>query len=186
MSTPITLVGTVATTPKLMRTQTGVSMCTFRLASSERRYDRDRQEWTDGETNWFSVSTFRTLAEHAQRSFAKGERIILSGRLRIRRWEHEEKSGTNVEIEADALGHDLRWGVSQFTKIQGAGDRTEVSRAADAEHDDAPSAAPTQTGGQPGAPLWGEQAEPGREDEEARLIPEHEEMAEDGFLPAAA
>ncbi|MGD9606123.1 MAG: single-stranded DNA-binding protein, partial [Leucobacter sp.] len=52
-------------------------------------------------------------------SFRKGERVIVSGRLRVRKWENDEKSGTSVEVEADALGHDLRWGVSRFEKRTG-------------------------------------------------------------------
>jgi len=112
----ISVVGTVATEPRLVVTQAGVKLCTFRLASGERRYDRGQQKWVDGDTNWFSVAAFRALAEHAGQSFKKGERVIVTGRLRVRQWETEEKSGTSVEIEADALGHDLRWGVSRFEK----------------------------------------------------------------------
>lgn len=116
MSTPISIVGTVATEPRLVSTQSGVPLCSFRVASGERRYDRAQQKWVDGETNWFGVTAFRGLAEHAKQSFRKGERVIVSGRLRVRRWEAESRSGISVEIEADALGHDLRWGVSRFER----------------------------------------------------------------------
>lgn len=116
MSTPITVVGTIATDPRRIVTQSGVTLCTFRVASGQRRYDREEGRWVDGETNWFGVTAFRGLAEHASESLRKGERVVISGRLRIRRWEAEEKSGLSVEVEADALGHDLRWGVSRFEK----------------------------------------------------------------------
>lgn len=116
MSTPISVVGTIATVPKLIRTGAGVPLCSFRLASSERRYDRERGEWVENGTNWYSVTAFRSLAQHSHFSFQKGDRVLVSGRLRVRKWENKERSGTSVEIEADALGHELRWGTSRFAK----------------------------------------------------------------------
>lgn len=118
MTNPVCVVGTVATAPRLIRTQSGVSLCSFRLASTERRYNREAGEWSDGDTNWFTVSVFRDMAGNAATSFAKGDRVVVTGRLRVRRWEQKEKdrSGLAVEIDADALGHDLRWGISRFTK----------------------------------------------------------------------
>lgn len=172
MNTPIVVIGTVATDPKPIITQSGVPICSFRLASSERRFDRAQQRWVDGETNWFGVTVFRALADHARESLRKGERVIVSGRLRVRRWENEERSGTAVEIEAEALGHDLRWGVSRFEKRVGAVDSGEAS-AGGAEA----AAAGGATGAEGGAP-----GEPGRIDS----ITSTGEPSEDGFLPAAA
>ena len=116
MPTPICVVGTIATDLRYSQTGGKAALCSFRLASHERRYDREQAQWVDGEVNWFTIVSFRGLAEHARDSFAKGDRVIVNGRLRIRRWETDEKSGTAVEVEADALGHDLRWGVTSFTK----------------------------------------------------------------------
>lgn len=116
MPTPICVVGTIATEPRYSRTGNRAAYCSFRIASHDRRFDREQGQWIDGEVNWMTISAFRGLAEHANASFAKGDRIIVSGRLRIRKWETEERSGTAVEVEAEALGHDLRWGVSRFTK----------------------------------------------------------------------
>lgn len=62
------------------------------------------------------MTAFRGLADHASRSLRKGDRVVVVGRLRIRRWETDERSGTAVEVDAEALGHDLRWGVTQFAK----------------------------------------------------------------------
>jgi len=119
MSNPICLVGTIATDPRFSQSGSRVPFCSFRLASNDRRYDREKAEWVDGETTWVSVHVFRGLAEHARESFAKGDRVIVSGRLRVRRWEKEEKTGISVAVEADALGHDLRWGVSRFERRAG-------------------------------------------------------------------
>lgn len=120
MGTTINVVGTIATDPKLIRPSSGVQLCSFRLASDERRYDREQQSWVEGNTNWFGVVVFRSLAGHAHESFKKGDRVIVSGRLRVRKWEKEDRKGISVEIEAEAIGHDVRWGVSSFEKRMGA------------------------------------------------------------------
>lgn len=118
MNTSICVVGTVATAPKTLRTSAGTAMCSFRLASTERRFNRTDGTWSAGDTNWFTVTTFRTLAEHAAASFSVGDRIIVNGRLRVKRWQHEGNTRLNVEIDAEALGHDLRWGCSVFRKAE--------------------------------------------------------------------
>lgn len=116
MSTIITVVGTVATEPQTIGPGTPAQFCAFRLASNERRYDSGKGEWVDGHTSWFSVHAFRGLGEHARASLKVGDRVIVHGRMRVRDWVGKEKSGTSAEIDADALGHDLRWGVSTFSK----------------------------------------------------------------------
>ncbi len=139
MSTTVTVVGTIATDPRTTTSPGRASFCSFRLASTDRRFDRERNSWVDGETNWFSVNAFRSLAEHAGASFAKGERVIVHGRLRIRSWESDEKSGTSVEIEAEAIGHDLRWGVTAFTRQTASEPDSAMSQHSFAEStDDAP------------------------------------------------
>ena len=112
----ITVCGVVATVPNRIRTTEGLSILSFRLAANSRRFDTRRGAWIDGDTNWFTVTAFRSLAENAGDSVRKGERVVVAGRLRVRRWESGERTGINVEIEADALGHDLQWGVSSFER----------------------------------------------------------------------
>lgn len=112
----ITITGNVATPPELKRTASGVPIATFRVASGQRRYDRDAGTWSDAGTNWYTVSAFRTLADHAYLSLQKGDRVILTGRLRLRDWDNGTRKGTAIEIEADAIGHDLLWGTTTFTK----------------------------------------------------------------------
>ena len=119
MATIIHVVGTIATDPKLINPSSGTQLCSFRLASDERRYDREKQQWVDGDTNWFGVVSFRSLASHAHESFRKGDRVMVTGRLRMRKWEKDDRRGTSIEIEAEALGHDVRWGVSRFEKRVG-------------------------------------------------------------------
>jgi single-strand DNA-binding protein len=116
MSEQISVAGLVATTPRHLVTQDGLPITSFRLASSQRRFDRSQNKWVDGETNWFTVTGFRQLAINASTSVSKGDRIFVAGRLRVRDWDNGERAGTSVEIEADAIGHDLSWGNAVFTR----------------------------------------------------------------------
>jgi single-strand DNA-binding protein len=86
------------------------------MAASHRRFDRTANKWVDGETNWFTVTAFRQLAINAAGSISKGERVLVTGKLRVRDWDNGERAGTSVEIEAEALGHDLTWGTGVFTR----------------------------------------------------------------------
>ena len=116
MSESFTVSGLVATTPRHLVTQEGLPITSFRLASSKRRFDRTKKIWVDGETNWFTINSFRQLAINSASSISKGDRIVVSGRLKVRDWDNGERSGTSVEIEADCLGHDLVWGTSEFSR----------------------------------------------------------------------
>lgn len=120
MSDTITVTGLVATTPKLIVTGEGLAITNFRFASAQRRYDRGQSKWVDGETNWYTVTAFRQLATNVAGSLQKGQRIVVTGRLRVRDWTHDDKKGTNVEIDAEAIGHDLSWGTAAFTRSAAA------------------------------------------------------------------
>jgi single-strand DNA-binding protein len=115
MNDTITLTGLVATTPKRLVTSEDLNVTSFRLAATQRRFDSETQKWVDGDTNWYTITAFRDLAVNVIGSIVKGQRILVTGRLRVRDWATDDKSGTNVEVEAETLGHDLRWGDAQFT-----------------------------------------------------------------------
>lgn len=129
MTEQITATGLIATTPRHLVTQEGLPITSFRLASSQRRFDRNQNKWVDGETNWYTVTAFRQLAINGAGSLNKGDRILVTGTLRIRDWDNGERAGTSVEIEAEGIGHDLTWGSSVFT-------RTVLVRDADPAPDD--------------------------------------------------
>lgn len=116
MSELLSVTGLVATTPRHLVTQDGLPITSFRLASSQRRFDRNQNKWIDGETNWYTVTSFRQLAVNSSMSVSKGDRIAVQGKLRVRDWDNGERAGTSVEIEADSIGHDLTWGNSAFTR----------------------------------------------------------------------
>ena len=145
MSDTITITGLVATTPRHVTTTEGLNITSFRLASTQRRFDRSQERWIDGDTNWYTITTFRQLALNAVTSVNKGQRVLVTGRLRIREWENGEKSGTTIDIEADALGHDLSWGSAVFTRTVVATPAT----SADPEATDA--AAPVEADADSGA-----------------------------------
>lgn len=172
MSQQISLIGQVATEPKLFSPEGGVQFCTFRMACTERRFDSQKGEWVDAETNWFTINAFRTLAAHANESFAKGDRVIVNGRLRVRNWEKEEKRGTSVEIDIDGIGHDVRWGVSTFTKRVGA-NTSNGAEGTTAQPGAAIASSSTATGQSMGN--WAEPVEPAGE---SRDTP-----SADGFTP---
>lgn len=116
MQDTITIVGTLGTPPKQFTTSSGLTITSFRLSSSQRRFDRVKGEWIDGETNWYTVSAFRRLAENTYRSLNRGDRVLVSGRLKIRPWENGTSKGTSVEIDAEAIGHDLTWGTTVYSR----------------------------------------------------------------------
>ena len=112
----ITVTGLVATIPRHLVTTEGLPITSFRLASTQRRFDRSQEKWIDGETNWYTITGFRQLAINVAASVKKGDRVVITGKLKIREWENGERTGTTIEIDAEALGHDLMWGSSSFTR----------------------------------------------------------------------
>jgi single-strand DNA-binding protein len=116
MSDMTTLTGIVATDPYHRITSDGLAITSFRLASGNRRFDKEKNAWVDGETNWYTVKAFRHLAFNTARSLRKGEHILVTGRLRVRNWEKDDRKGTAMDVEADAIGHDLLWCTTIFAR----------------------------------------------------------------------
>lgn len=134
MTDIITLTGLVATNPRHITTSEGLAITSFRLASNQRRFDRGQNAWVDGDTNWYTITAFRQLGVHVASSVEKGQRVIVTGRVRVRDWESGEKSGTTIEIDAESIGHDLTWGRATFTRSvmtsRGDGGKAESSDSA--------------------------------------------------------
>lgn len=112
----ISAIGVVGTPPSLTIVSNGLARLTFRLGSTHRKFNREANGWENGETNWYTVVAFRRLAENAASSLAKGDRVVVTGRLKVDDWENGGKHGTSVELLADGIGHDLAFGTSTFTK----------------------------------------------------------------------
>ena len=150
MSDTITITGLVATAPRHIVTSEGLAITTFRLASAQRRFDRAQERWIDADTNWYTITSFRQLAIHAAGSLDKGDRVLVTGRLRIREWDSGERKGINIDVEADAIGHDLMWGTSKFSRSVTASAAPKQADEATAESQP-PSSLDPDTGDQPGA-----------------------------------
>jgi single-strand DNA-binding protein len=117
MTDMITVRGFVATEVRFFTTNAGLPMASFRLASTDRKLDRETHKWVDAETNWYNVTAFRHLAQNLACSVNKGDPVVVSGRLRLRQWNTEDgKSGTSPDIDADVVGHDLGWGTARFQR----------------------------------------------------------------------
>lgn len=114
--TALCVVGNVATQPVCKETATGTS-ARFRLAVTSRYLDREKNEWTDGHTNFFTVWARRTLAANVASSVSLGDPVVVQGRLKVRTERTEQgESRTWADIDAVAIGHDLARGTSAFRR----------------------------------------------------------------------
>lgn len=136
--------GFVATVPNHIVTAEGLPITTFRLAATRRKFNRTTKSWENGETNWFTVTAFRQLAMNVAACIGKGDPVLVSGRLSVREWQNEARSGTVVEIDADAVGHDLCWGSSEFSRtIKRANTETSLPENVTEQTDDWSSVSPS-------------------------------------------
>lgn len=106
----ITIAGNSGTPVKHTVTASGLSVSSFRMAVTPRIRDRASGEWRDGDTSWFTVTSFGRLADNTAASLESGQRVLVHGELRVRNWTTTDgKSGTTAEVVADSIGHDLNW-----------------------------------------------------------------------------
>jgi len=115
----MTVNGWVATDPSQHVGPTGARLTSFRLASTSRFFDRDKGEWTDGRTEWFTVKVFRNAAITVANSIKKGQPVTVHGRFRTSEWEGEGGTRTDLVIDATSVGHDLTRGTAEFTRAFG-------------------------------------------------------------------
>ncbi|MFF8568423.1 single-stranded DNA-binding protein [Streptomyces albidoflavus] len=115
--TMVTVIGNVATTPVYRESAHG-PMARFRMAATPRRWDRERQTWTDGPTSFFTIWTTRQLASNVTASVTVGEPVIVQGRLRVRETERGGQHWTTAEIDAASVGHDLTRGTAAFRRVR--------------------------------------------------------------------
>lgn len=122
MNDTVTIMGFIGNDPQSGKTTGGVAVLNFRVGSTQRRYDAKSGAWIDSGTNWYSVAAYRFLADHARDSLRKGDPVIVTGRLRVREWDNGSGvRGTALDLDAEAIGHDLRWGASSFMRAHRAG-----------------------------------------------------------------
>ena len=120
--TTITVVGNLTADPELRFQPSGAGVSNFTIASTPRTFDRQANEWKDGEALFLRASVWREFAEHVAGSLTKGSRVIASGRLKQRSYETKEgEKRTTMELEIDEIGPSLRYATAQVTRSQGGG-----------------------------------------------------------------
>jgi single-strand DNA-binding protein len=112
----VTIVGNLTDDPELRYTPNGAAVAKFRVAVN-RRYKDQSGEWKDGDTSYFTVNAWRTLAENVAETLTRGANVIVVGRLQQRSWETQDgEKRTVIEIEADEIGPSLRWATAKVEK----------------------------------------------------------------------
>ncbi|MFP3714789.1 single-stranded DNA-binding protein [Puerhibacterium sp. TATVAM-FAB25] len=120
--TVITVVGNLVADPELRFTPSGAAVANFRIASTPRTFDRQANEWKDGESLFLSCSVWREAAENVAESLTKGMRVIVQGRLTQRSYETREgEKRTVVELQVDEVGPSLRNATAKVTRTQRSG-----------------------------------------------------------------
>lgn len=127
--TVITVVGNLTADPELRYTQNGLAVANFTIASTPRTFDRQSNDWKDGEALFIRASVWKEFAEHVAGSLTKGARVIAQGRLKQKSYETKEgEKRTSLELEVDEIGPSLRYATAQVTRTT-SGDRQSVPAA---------------------------------------------------------
>ena len=120
--TTITIVGNLTADPELRFTPSGAAVANFTVASTPRAFDRQSNEWKDGETLFMRCSVWREAAENVAESLTRGTRVVVTGRLKSRSYETKEgEKRTVVEMDVDEVGPSLRYASAKVTKAQRGG-----------------------------------------------------------------
>ncbi|MFS0705788.1 single-stranded DNA-binding protein [Cellulomonas sp. 179-A 9B4 NHS] len=120
--TTITVIGNLTGDPELRFTPSGAAVANFTVASTPRTFDRQSNEWKDGETLFLRCSIWREAAESVAESLTKGTRVIVTGRLTQRSYETREgEKRTVYELQVDEVGPSLRYATAKVTRTQRSG-----------------------------------------------------------------
>lgn len=116
--TQVTIVGNLVADAELRFTQSGVAVANFTIASTPRTFDRQRNEWVDGEALFLRSTIWRDAAENVAESLAKGSRVIAQGRLQQTSFtDREGNNRTAIELQVDEIGPSLRYATAQPNKV---------------------------------------------------------------------
>ena len=174
--TVITVVGNLTGDPELRFTPSGAAVANFTIASTPRAFDKQTNEWKDGDTLFLNCSIWRQAAENVAESLQKGMRVVAQGRLKQRSYETREgEKRTVVELDVEEVGPSLKYATAKVARVQrsgggggygsgGGGDDPWASSPAGGQPrsrpaSGAPQGAP-QGGGQQGGSWGGQQAAP--------------------------
>ncbi|MEJ2862599.1 single-stranded DNA-binding protein [Actinomycetospora flava] len=132
--TTLTIVGNLTDAPELRYLPSGAARAGFTVASTPRRFDRQTGEWIDGDALFLRAVAWGPLAEHAAESLSKGDRVVVTGRLRQRSFETAEGARRQViELEVDEVGVSLRYATArpQRTSAPAPADRNGAAERVD-------------------------------------------------------
>lgn len=120
--TIITVVGNLTADPELRFTQAGLAVANFTIANTSKRFDKQKNEYVDGEALFLRASCWREFAEHVAGSLTKGTRVVAQGRLKQRSYETKEgEKRTSIELEVDEIGPSLRYATATVTRASTSG-----------------------------------------------------------------
>ena len=120
--TVITVIGNLTADPELRFTPSGAAVANFTVASTPRMFDRQTNEWKDGEALFLRCNIWREAAENVAESLTRGSRVIVQGRLKQRSFETREgEKRTVVELEVDEIGPSLRYATAKVNKASRSG-----------------------------------------------------------------
>jgi single-strand DNA-binding protein len=120
--TIITVVGNLTADPELRFTPSGAAVANFTVASTPRTFDRQTNEWKDGEALFLRCNIWREAAENVAESLTRGARVVVTGRLKQRSFETREgEKRTVVELEVDEIGPSLRYATAKVNKASRGG-----------------------------------------------------------------
>ncbi|MFD6155319.1 single-stranded DNA-binding protein [Nocardia sp. NPDC060256] len=120
--TVITVIGNLTADPELRFTPAGAAVANFTVASTPRMFDRNSNEWKDGEALFLRCNIWREAAENVAESLTRGSRVIVSGRLKQRSYETAQgEKRTVVELEVDEVGPSLKYATAKVNKTSRGG-----------------------------------------------------------------
>ncbi|MER5183573.1 single-stranded DNA-binding protein [Streptomyces sp. NPDC002896] len=108
--TPITVIGNLTADPEIKFTEGGAALAKFTIAATPRVFDRESNQWKDGNATFFRCAAWRSLAEHIAESLAKGSRVVAFGRIRQHNWQTDQgENRSMLAMEVDEIGASLRF-----------------------------------------------------------------------------
>lgn len=120
--TVITIIGNLTADPEMRTTRNGSTVANFSIAATLRVFDKQSNQWVDGDALFLRCSAWRDLATHCAQSLSKGMRVIAQGRLQQRSYQAQDGSNrTVIEMTVDEIGPSLKYATAQVQKMQSGG-----------------------------------------------------------------
>ena len=120
--TVITIIGNLTADPELRTTRNGGAVANFSIAATPRTFDKQSNQWIDGDALFLRCTAWRDLATHCAQALAKGMRVIAQGRLQQRSYQAQDGSNrTVIELQVDEIGPSLKYATAQVQKMQSGG-----------------------------------------------------------------